>query len=207
MPKLNKIIVKSGTITTVGRLHIGAGGEGGIGGIDSAVVKNQITGEPFIPGTSLKGKMRYGLETSMGRADVCNCKSKECIICTLFGCMANSKSPQACGKTRIIVKDCNLAEEFTNNPNVLVQVSATAIDRASGVAKTGALRTIEAVEKGVKFNFEVNIRVYEGDNEKLLSDTVDECLERIRTEGLGAKTSSGLGQVDIEQNDDVELDY
>ena len=33
-----------------------------IGGIDNPVVKNPITGEPYIPGSSLKGKMRSLLE-------------------------------------------------------------------------------------------------------------------------------------------------
>ena len=46
-----KIVLKSG-------LHIGGNKETlQIGGIDNPVIKNPITNEPYIPGSSLKGNM------------------------------------------------------------------------------------------------------------------------------------------------------
>src|SRR5260221_8959586 len=48
-------------------LHIGAGKDTiEIGGIDNPVIKHPHTGEPFVPGSSLKGKMRYLLEWAFG---------------------------------------------------------------------------------------------------------------------------------------------
>jgi len=51
-----KIHIKTG-------LHIGAGNdEIKIGGIDNPIVKNPLTNEPYIPGSSLKGKIRSLIE-------------------------------------------------------------------------------------------------------------------------------------------------
>ena len=51
-----KIVLKTG-------LHIGAGSdEIHIGGIDTPVVKDPLKGWPYIPGSSLKGKIRTLLE-------------------------------------------------------------------------------------------------------------------------------------------------
>ncbi|PIV02687.1 MAG: type III-A CRISPR-associated RAMP protein Csm3, partial [Syntrophobacterales bacterium CG03_land_8_20_14_0_80_58_14] len=55
-----KIILKSG-------LHIGAGDtEMHIGGTDNPVIKHPHTQEPYIPGSSLKGKVRSLLEMKSG---------------------------------------------------------------------------------------------------------------------------------------------
>lgn len=55
-----KIILKSG-------LHIGAGDtEMRIGGTDNTVIKHPYTLEPYIPGSSLKGKIRSLLEMRSG---------------------------------------------------------------------------------------------------------------------------------------------
>jgi CRISPR-associated protein Csm3 len=51
-----RIVLKSG-------LHIGAGDtEMHIGGTDNPVIKHPLTQEPYIPGSSLKGKVRSLLE-------------------------------------------------------------------------------------------------------------------------------------------------
>ena len=53
----------SGQIKAVTGLHIGGTEIGlAIGGADSTVVRNGLDGKPYIPGSSLKGKMRGLLE-------------------------------------------------------------------------------------------------------------------------------------------------
>ena len=55
-----KLVLKSG-------LHIGAGDtEMHIGGIDNTVVRHPHTNEPYIPGSSIKGKVRSLLEMKSG---------------------------------------------------------------------------------------------------------------------------------------------
>ncbi|HLH50971.1 MAG TPA: RAMP superfamily CRISPR-associated protein, partial [Roseiarcus sp.] len=60
---LIKKIVFSGTITALTGLHIG-GSEVGlqIGGADKVVVHNPSDNTPYVPGSSLKGRMRSLLE-------------------------------------------------------------------------------------------------------------------------------------------------
>ena len=61
--KLKKIISFDGTVECVTGIAIkGAGNDMGIGGADSEVIKNPLTNEPYLPGSSLKGKMRSQLE-------------------------------------------------------------------------------------------------------------------------------------------------
>ena len=93
--KLEKICKYEGTIKLVTGLAIkGASNELNIGGADSEVVKNPLTGEPYIPGSSLKGKMRsqmekiHGMKNAKGFEDKskpCGCGDKNCVVCTLFG--------------------------------------------------------------------------------------------------------------------------
>jgi CRISPR-associated protein Csm3 len=48
--------------------HIGGGGETlEIGGLDKGVVRDPITNQPYIPGSSLKGKLRSILERLEGK--------------------------------------------------------------------------------------------------------------------------------------------
>ena len=57
--KLIEIKKIQGTITVQTGLHISSGDSSlQIGGTDNTVVKNPFTDEPYIPGSSLKGKIR-----------------------------------------------------------------------------------------------------------------------------------------------------
>ncbi len=61
-PLLGKFHLKSSIIVETG-LHIGGGSELlNIGGIDHAVVRDPLTQHPYLPGSSIKGKLRSILE-------------------------------------------------------------------------------------------------------------------------------------------------
>ena len=65
--KLEKIKKITGKIKVLTGLHIGAGSDTiEIGGMDNPIVKNPFTNEPYIPGSSLKGKMRSLMEWNLG---------------------------------------------------------------------------------------------------------------------------------------------
>ena len=65
--KLKKICKFEGSVELLTGLAIkGADTELRIGGVDSEVIKNPLTGDPYIPGSSLKGKMRSSLERLYG---------------------------------------------------------------------------------------------------------------------------------------------
>ncbi len=62
-----KVLIE-GTIKTKTGLHIG--GEGTaieFGGIGNVVLRNRLTGKPYIPGSALRGKMRALLERRLGK--------------------------------------------------------------------------------------------------------------------------------------------
>ena len=66
--KLIKKIFISGTIDVKTGLAVGGGSIGlEIGGADKVVVRNPISNQPYIPGSSLKGKMRSLLEKLNGK--------------------------------------------------------------------------------------------------------------------------------------------
>ncbi|MBW1716235.1 MAG: type III-A CRISPR-associated RAMP protein Csm3 [Deltaproteobacteria bacterium] len=69
--KLQKKVFISGTIQAVTGLSVGGSSIGlEIGGADKVVVRNAITNQPYIPGSSLKGKMRSLLEKFEGNMSI-----------------------------------------------------------------------------------------------------------------------------------------
>ena len=61
-PLLGKLKITSNILVETG-LHIGGGGENlDIGGLDKPVIRDPLTQAPYLPGSSLKGKLRSILE-------------------------------------------------------------------------------------------------------------------------------------------------
>ncbi len=66
-PLLGKIRITSNINVETG-LHIGGGGETlDIGGIDKPVIRDPITKYPYLPGSSIKGKLRSTLERLLNK--------------------------------------------------------------------------------------------------------------------------------------------
>ena len=88
-------------------LHIGAATAKDVGkGEPLPVMKSLIKNLPYIPGSSLKGKMRCLLEISYGKTQnggPCSCGT--CQICLLFGSGASKTTNEP---TRLIFRDCSL---------------------------------------------------------------------------------------------------
>ncbi len=207
--KLKKIISFRGTIECVTGISIkGGANDLGIGGADSEVIKNPLTGEPYLPGSSLKGKMRSQLEHSYGAKDKngndtekepCGCGKPDCPICTIFGAHFNPRS--ACGPTRILVRDGVFTEAFLKKLQALpldrgsyLEVKAeNIIDRSSGTAKSP--RFMERVPAGAEFTLDIQLQIFEGDNETDMVETVKNGLALVEQSYLGNSGSRGYGQV------------
>jgi len=208
--KLQTIYAYEGTITLLTGLAIrGAGSELSIGGADSEVIKNPITGEPYIPGSSLKGKMRSQLERVYGakkydnkvlvEETVAPCGCGECDICRVFGAHKNTKSLVA--PTRIIVRDAVLTEEcraqIANMPveagNSLELKAENMIKRNSGTAD--APRFMERVPAGMEFHVELMLQVFDKDDAERMKKLVEEGLKLVEMSYLGGSGSRGYGQV------------
>jgi len=151
-------------------LHVGGGTAGiSIGATDSPVIK--VNGKPYIPGSSLKGKIRslletaYGLEidSKLGRHE-CKKNTDPCDICIVFGRAAERKGSE--GPTRIIFRDSYVNDELSDEEVKKREYTEikmeNAINRITSRVE-GALRDIERVLPGTVFDVEILYRVYDED--------------------------------------------
>ncbi len=220
--KLLKIKPITGKITLKSGLHIGAGDmEMKIGGTDNPVIKHPHTLEPFIPGSSLKGKVRSLLEMRSGLMDISKGRPlspsdlKECTdeqkkeegkkILRLFGSSgaADDEDLTELGPTRVSFADAFLNEKWrkkaTDNQWSLIEVkSENTIDRITGTAKHP--RFIERVPSGVEFDFCVALKIMEGDEG--LEDFLIDGLSLLQMDTLGGSGSRGYGKIEFELYDD-----
>lgn len=206
MNKLIEIVKISGVLTAESGLSIGGSKTGiGIDKEDNPVIKNPLTMEPYIPGSTIKGVMRsmfekYGM--AMGAKYPCNCGHSSCTVCKLFGAHMNTKSNS--GSPRLLFRDCMLTDEFKNYEmdEIIEQKTETMINRENGMAQNGSLRTRERVAAGTKFNYSISILVYEGDNKNEIIKMVETGLRLIEATGLGGKVSAGYGKVNFGLHDE-----
>ena len=211
-----KIVVKTG-------LHIGAGNDKvEIGGMDNPIIRNPLTREPYIPGSSIKGKMRSLMEWKLDKlkttgGKVCSCGNPDCEICRVFG-SANTKSEGAKdrGPTRLIVRDATLSEDwkkkFQDGKAIIEEKSENSLNRITADATP---RPIERVVPGVEFDFEIAYRVIDtGDNgatdEKYFKEVVLEGLKLLQNDFLGGGGSRGNGLIEFkglvdEKGNNIEL--
>lgn len=210
-----KIVTLKGTIEVLTGLHIGGGDDTmKIGGIDHQVIKqinpnkNGIF-EPYIPGSSLKGKMRSLLEWHYGFVGVSNGKplspkylkdaifndvqkkSQAQTLIKLFG--ASSENAAEYGITRISVSDSPLIDEGLKTSEAKME---NTIDRQTGAAQHGVgARQTERVPAGIKFDFSIRIKVLDGDDEAVFKAMIEKGLELVENDYLGGNGSRGYGRV------------
>lgn len=197
--RLEKRVIISGTIEAVTPLHIGSGKpEVEIGEVDLPVLRDP-RGQPYIPGSSLKGRIRTEAERiarKMGM-DVCKppnvdsmCGSKKsqvenfCICCKIFG---------TAGKISLASKVKFRDAYPLENIERLLERTGIAIDREMGTVAKGALYTIEAVPAGAKFGLEIVADNLSDDELKLLKAA----LKSVEDSALGGSSTRGFGKVRI----------
>ena len=203
-----KIVKLTGQIEILTGLHIGGGDDTmKIGGIDNGVIKDVNSDKPYIPGSSLKGKMRSLLELHHRLVHLPSAKGEPfkpslldevpedekqnaVNIIKLFG--ASGEEAEKYGITRISVGDCSLSKE-SENMELSEAKYENVIDRKSGTAKHP--RQTERVPAGVKFDYDIRIKVLEGDDEEALVNMVKKGLSLIEDDYLGGSGSRGYGRV------------
>lgn len=208
-----KIIELKGKIEVISGLHIGGGDDVmKIGGIDNAVIKN-TKNEPYIPGSSLKGKMRSLLEwdcasvLGYGNGEVLcfnhlknmpnETKQKAEILLKLFG-----DKDKKFGITRISVGDCFVSDE-SRNLTLREAKFENVIDRKTGTASNP--RQSERVPSGVKFDFSIRVKILPNDNEAEFKTIIERGLDLIEKDYLGGSGSRGYGRVKFHANEWKQL--
>ena len=203
--QLKNIVNIKGEILLVSGLHVGAGNdEIHIGGIDNPVIKNPLTGEPYIPGSSLKGKIRTLLELSLGKiasdGGPYYVEKGTDILCELFGNGNPEKKTYEGGITRLIFNDSYLQNEIKAmmiRKNALTESKTeVSIDRIRGTATAGVgPRQMERIPAGARFNFSVSIRIFDGDIESAYLNYLALGLKLLENDALGGSGSRGYGRV------------
>lgn len=197
--KLEKKIIYTGVITLKTGLHIGGTNAAlNIGGPDKFVVRNPINNIPYIPGSSLKGKMRSLVEIANGETNggkpTNNPNSKAGALFGISGVSDNSKP------SRLIVRDAELdvnACDFSNTDLPYTESKTeVAIDRVTAKANP---RTFERVPAGAKFKLNMVLNIFEGENESELKATLKEAIQLLEDDYLGGHGSRGYGQVKFDE--------
>ncbi len=200
---IGNIIVR-GKIKCLTGMHIGAGKDTAeIGGVDSPVVRDPHSRLPYIPGSSLKGKMRSLLEFATGKVKdgkVHTSNDPACEVCRPFG--ASAAEARKCGPTRLLVRDAYPDEQTQDmweklNTDLLYaeMKSENFLDRITSAANP---RFIERVVKDSIFDLEMIYGVYQmGDDVNDLDyfAHVVTALRLLEDSSLGGNGSRGYGQI------------
>ncbi len=211
-----KIVLKSG-------LHIGAGDtEMRIGGTDNPVIKHPYTNDPYIPGSSLKGKVRSLLELQSGLMGMTNggplgikdvkklegSDQEKCRkIVSLFGASgADTDEKNEIGATRVSFADAPLEDNWKKQAQIrhlpYTEVkSENSINRIKGTAENP--RFTERVPAETVFSFSISLKVFETDTG--LEDLLLKGLKLLEMDALGGSGSRGYGRIQF-RFDDPDLE-
>lgn len=207
MKKLVKKIIIKKQLEVLTGLHIGDSSDSvEIGGVDKPVVRRSIDNVPYIPGSSLKGKIRSLLEQTVGAAEVGDNDN----VNDVFG-FAKKNKP-----SKIIVRDAIMSKEtteklensdYTDMPYTEIKYE-NSISRITGTASNP--RQIERIPAGSKFDVEFIINVWDEDgktDENKSKEMLQNGLKILENDYLGGNGTRGYGKIkfiDIsEENEDL----
>lgn len=212
--KLKKKLIITGKIEAVTGIAIGGTNAAmSIGGVDKGVIRNPVTKEPYIPGSSLKGKMRSLLELRDGtigeeRMGVVNngpSNSQAHRSSRLFG-NAAKRTEDDQKPSRVVVRDAYLCDmqqnavgeisksdyfKDTDLPYTEVKTEVV-IDRITSRAMP---RQLERVPAGARFNFEIVLNIFDTDKEDELVNDLLAGMQLLQNDYIGGAGSRGSGQI------------
>jgi CRISPR-associated protein Csm3 len=220
---IGKLILE-GDLTCVTGLHIGAGkGSLEIGGADNPVVKDAF-GRPYVPGSSLRGRLRSLLEQASGLAipselvylskrkgqevRIHQSNRPDDEICLLFGrspgrmekTSGDSLDSSAATPARLAVYDAPLVvESITESMRESLDDEITEVKSENAVDRITSQanpRTLERVPAGARFRIRMVLDIL-CEEDKVLVARLVEGLRLLEDDSLGGGGSRGSGQVAI----------
>lgn len=189
-------LVIEGTIVLKTGMHIGGSSDfSAIGAVDSPVVRDTLTRLPLIPGSSLKGKMRYLLAKELNNGILLNePNNDQDEILRLFGSSEKDKIRRARLKFNDI-KLSNLAELETFNVSSTEVKFENTIDRETAVATP---RQIERVIAGSKFDFEIFYNLDDIKEVEKDFENIKQGFDLLEFDYLGGHGTRGSGRIAFE---------
>lgn len=191
-------------------LYIGGTDNGfDIGGADTTVIKNPLTNEPYIPGSSMKGKLKSLLSYRYGKIENNTMAFVDKDIQKIF----EPVEADEISMSRCIFRDFNLTEESKElltsklGPGTYTEIKAeNKIGALSGKAESP--RFIERVPAGAEFSGEIVLNAFEGDDVEQMEKFIYESLQLLEYNYLGGSGTRGYGRVKTDRDNfkPVELD-
>lgn len=200
---IGNILIR-GKIECLTGLHIGGSKDKmEIGGVDSPVLRDPVTRRPYIPGSSLKGKMRMLLEYATGnvdqRGEVHNCAKADCPVCRVFG--SSAAEERTCGPTRLLVRDAYPDDatvgRWDKMDSELLFAEMKSENYLNRITSAANPRFLERVVKESMFNLEMVYSMYDVDDQNDLEffKHVRTSLLLLEQSALGGNGSRGYGQI------------
>jgi len=204
-------VIITGEIRVLSGLRIGGQPVGiEIGGIDNVVIRNPLDNQPYVPGSSLKGKMRSLFERFTHaqinhriqnvRLHSCHAdkdggkRYETCRVCNIFGLPGEGRV-KASHPTPLIVRDVKLDPSSLVGAENYTEVKwEAAIDRITSAAVP---RQMERVPAGAVFKpLEIVFNIYSQDDLGRLPDVLV-ALQLVEDDYLGGLGSRGSGKVEF----------
>ena len=193
-------IAITGIIESLSGMHIGGSSEfSAIGSVDSPVMRDVLSGEPMIPGSSLKGKMRTLLSRQYNSGKLPQEHHRDNIkVLRLFGDSKSSEYKTA----RLIFSDSMVqnGEELKNKGISTTEVKfENTINRLTAVANP---RQIERSVRGLKYSLSIIYNVQDGISlEEIKEDfnTIKQGCKLIEFDYLGENGTRGYGKVKFDK--------
>jgi CRISPR-associated protein Csm3 len=202
-------VVMTGLMTCVTGLHIGASKDNlDIGGLDAPVLRDPVTREPYVPGSSLKGKLRSLFERRQGMLYNRHsgqgvyrheCVDPTCPVCRLFGAAGGRDGDNI--PARLMVRDSLLTAESRELLSAIdtgLQYTEwkfeNALDRITAAANP---RQLERVPAGARFTLELvyNVEALQETETRADLGHLLETLSLLEDDYLGGHGSRGYGKI------------
>ena len=192
----------TGKITLKTGMHIGASDAfAAIGAIDSPVARDPVTALPYIPGSSLKGKMRsllakaYNEKTRIKTRDEDDERIKR-----LFGCSKNAEgNPQP---SRVIFSDAILSnQKELEAQGVTMPTEAKEENTISPLTAVANPRQIERVVRGAEFPMSIIYNAMDLETVKEDFQLLADGFRLLQYDYLGGHGSRGYGRIQISDLD------
>lgn len=216
VPRLKGKIIISGDLKVVTGLHIGGNAAGSeIGDLDKPVIRDPITQLPFIPGSSLKGKLRAELEWLLGKVESDGNPSTAEEIVRIFGSAAD-KSGAPMGRLTVrdaypegydrldLAKPLELHDDKDLSPTLRMwkQIESglrftewkmeNSLNRITSRANP---RSFERVPAGSVFRFEMVYTVYDSPKEAEGFEHLLRAMKALEDSYLGGSGTRGYGKI------------
>lgn len=201
---MGKIVVRADLILLTG-LHIGGSKEfAGIGAVDSIVIRDPLTKEPIIPGSSVKGKMRNLLARHAEGGPFLELKEEPDFLKRLFGGEKSSGGGKGESSRQLIASRLQFPDIFMKKSSVekiknmetdlyLTEIKfENTINRITGEAKP---RQMERVPAGAKFDFVLIYNIEKRDEIEEDFKNIANGLKLLQYDYLGGGGSRGNGRI------------